>query len=673
MNRYASPSIATLAATALMLYGCQSPPRFPSSPGVTGGVVIGSYFRNAKVCLDNNDNALCDPGESSTLTDANGKFVLNGASVPVVAEIAADAIRFDANSGMAAAVGRKIVLRAPADAAAVISAHSTAVMAEIEIHKLSFAQARAKIASALGISPDKLLQDFNQEADAAVRATLKTESDAAIVRIQNALAAFKPGDRLKTVLAGATGLLDQISNVVVIYGENRSFDNLYGLYPGANGVAQASAAVATQTDRDGTPLAALPPVWKEGNTPDSAFPAKLANKPFRIDAPPINLPLSTPTRDLVHRFYQNQEQINGGKLDQYAALSDAGGLVMGYYDGSTLPLWKLAQQYTLSDNFFMGAFGGSFFNHIWLICACTPRFPDAPSSMRAQLDNNGKLVRKPGSPASALTGPPQFLDGSVTADGYGVNTLQPSYQPSGAPPAGGGDPQFADPAKQPLPPQTAKTIGDTLSAAGISWAWYAGAFNAALADGTQDPSKRRAVIYNPASGSANFQPHHQPFNYFARFAPGSADRSAHLKDGSDFIKAIESGTLPQVAFYKPQGNLNEHPGYTDVLSGDVHIADMVAKIQAGPQWRHTVIIITYDENGGFWDHVPPPKGDRWGPGTRIPTIVISPYAKKNYVDSAQYDTTSIIKLLTRRFHLQPLPGARENMGDLSNAFDFGRD
>ena len=88
------------------------------------------------------------------------------------------------------------------------------------------------------------------------------------------------------------------------------------------------------------------------------------------------------------------------------------------------------------------------------------------------------------------------------------------------------------------------------------------------------------------------------------------------------------------------------------------------------------VIVTYDENGGFWDHVPPPAGsgwgDRWGPGTRIPTIIISPYAKRGYIDSTSYDTTSILKFITRRFELQPLAGVRENVGDLSAAFDFVR-
>jgi phospholipase C len=465
--------------------------------------------------------------------------------------------------------------------------------------------------------------------------------------------------------------LGKLEHIVVVYAENRSFDNLYGMFPGAHGIADAAPESYTQLDRDGKPLPTLPPVWK-GEKSDPAYPANLPNRPFRIDAPPINLPLSVETRDLVHRFYQNQEQINGGRNNLFAATSDAGGLVMGYYDGSQLPMWKWAKEYVLADNFFMGAFGGSYLNHFWLICACTPYDPAAPDSIRSAIDEHGSLKLRPDSPASALTGPPRFvLDGAATPDGDSVNTMQSSYQPSSIRPAPGGDARFADPAKHPLPPQTFRTIGDTLSAKGISWAWYSGAWNQALADGMK-PAGKYEVIYNTAKGSPNFVPHHQPFNYFARFAPGTADREQHLKDQSDLVAAIERGTLPQVTFYKPQGSLNEHPGYADVLSGDEHIAALIAKIKASPLWASTAIIVTYDENGGFWDHVTPPKGDRWGPGTRIPTIIVSPWAKKGYVDSTAYDTTSILKFITLRFGLEPLPGVRAGMGDLTNAFDFSK-
>lgn len=189
-------------------------------------------------------------------------------------------------------------------------------------------------------------------------------------------------------------------------------------------------------------------------------------------------------------------------------------------------------------------------------------------------------------------------------------------------------------------------------------------------------SGRHEVIYTVANNSPNSQPHHQPFNYYARFAPGTPDRKRHLKDYADLLTAIDAGTLPQVAFCKPPGALNEHPGYTDVLSGDSHIAEVLERIRASRYWSKVAIIVTYDENGGFWDHVAPPGGpgwgDRWGPGTRIPAIIVSPYARRGYVDSTPYDTTSVIKFITRRFGLEPLPGVRANMGDLTRAFDFGR-
>lgn len=468
--------------------------------------------------------------------------------------------------------------------------------------------------------------------------------------------------------------LEQIEHVVVIYAENHSFDNLYGLFPGANGIANATPGQYTQLNHDGTPLSHLPPVWTPDGKPDSRFPVTLSNQPFRIDAEPINMAPDKLVPSPIHQYYQNREQINGGRNNLFAAMSTVGGWVMGYYDGSRFKLWEWARKYTLADNFFMGAFGGSFLNHQWLVCACTPEFKDAPDSMRPQLDENGRLNKRSDSPRSALDGPVRVFDGSVSPDGYGVNTLQPPYQPSGIPPAPGGDVNLADPTKNPLPPQTNKTIGDTLSARGISWAWYAGGWSEALADGRRDPKEKRVAIYNREAGSPIFQPHHQPFNYFARFAPGKPDREQHLKDLKVFLNAIDTGTLPQVAFYKPAGRLTQHPSYTDVLSGDHHIAEVLGRLEKSPQWSKMVVIVTYDENGGYWDHVPPPSGpgwsDRWGPGTRVPTIIISPFAKRGFVDSTPYDTTSILKFITKRFSLEPLPGVREKVADLTNALAF---
>ena len=468
--------------------------------------------------------------------------------------------------------------------------------------------------------------------------------------------------------------LERIQHIIVIYAENRSFDNLYGTFPGAEGLANATPEQMTQLDRDGTPLPHLPPVWKAGVTPpraDPAFPPNMPNRTFRIDAPPINLPLSKPTRDLVHKFYQNQEQINGGTNNRFVEISDAGALTMGMYDGSSLPLWKWASEYVLADHFHMGAFGGSYLNHFWLICACTPVDPNGPATHRAALDDRGWLKTTPASPKSALAGPPLYvLDGELTPDGYSVNTTQPPYEPSLVPPAKDGDPRFADPSQFTLPPQTMTTIGDTLSAKGVTWAWYAGAWNAALKDSMQPPGVPRKVLATSANGAPYFVTHHQPFNYFVRFAPGTADRAEHLKDYDDLVAGIDRGELPQVIFYKPQGTLNEHPGYTDVLAGDEHIAKLLERIRASRLWSSSVVIVTYDENGGFWDHVAPLKGDCFGPSMRVPALIVSPFARRGYIDHTPYDTTSIIKLITRRFALDPLPGARPGAGDLTNALDL---
>ncbi len=469
------------------------------------------------------------------------------------------------------------------------------------------------------------------------------------------------------------GGLGKIDTIVVIYAENHSFDNLYGLFPGADGIANATAEQKTQLDHDGKPLPQLPPVYLRGKA-DPGYPQNLANGPFRIDAPPVGKRLDEIVPSPIHAYYQNREQIAGGKNNRFVAMSNVGAWVMGYYDGSALKLWQWAREYTLADHFFMGAFGGSFLNHQWLICACTPTDPNAPAATRAQLEADGTLKKKPGSPASVLQGPVDVFDGRATPDGFLVNTSQPPYQPSGVVPAEAGDMELADPAKHPAPPQTAKTIGDTLSAKSVSWVWYAGGWDAALADGRRDPKIKREIIYSTAPGNPMFQPHHQPFNYFARFAPGSADRARHLKDGAEFLQAIDQGSLPQVAFYKPAGRLTQHPSYTDLMSGDQHIDEVLQRLRGSPQWQRMAVIVTYDENGGYWDHVAPPSGpgrsDRWGPGTRIPAIVISPYARRGHVDSTPYDTTSILKFITRRFNLEPLPGVRAKAGDLSNAFAF---
>ena len=136
-----------------------------------------------------------------------------------------------------------------------------------------------------------------------------------------------------------------------------------------------------------------------------------------------------------------------------------------------------------------------------------------------------------------------------------------------------------------------------------------------------------------------------------------------------------------MSFYKPQGNLNLHAGYADVAAGDRHLDRVLKVLRNSPQWQNMVIVLTVDENGGWWDHVAPPKGDRWGPGTRIPALVVSPFARKGTVDHTVYDTPSILRLITRVHQLDVLDGLKQRddamkargqtpMGDLSNALMF---
>ena len=413
----------------------------------------------------------------------------------------------------------------------------------------------------------------------------------------------------------------KINHFIILYQENWSFDSLYPSFPGADGISNASPTSLRQVDKTGKPYTSLPQPLNNGK-PDTRFPTDLPVKPFETS---LYVATDQRTGDLVGRFYQEQSQIDGGKMDKFIPSSNAGGLVMSYYDSTNLSEGKLAQQYTMADRFFHAAYGGSLLNHFWLICATTPRFPNAPASMVAQLDAAGNLVK----------------DGAVTPDGYLVNTAYTVNTPHPA----GTKPETL------VPLQTMPNIGDRLTEKNISWAWYSGGWNDALA-GHPDPL---------------FQFHHQPFAYFASTADGKPAKAQHLKDEQDFLAALKNGTLPAVSFVKPLGTNNEHPGYATELAGQVHVAELVKAVQNSSHWKDTAIIITYDENGGRWDHVSPPTGGRWGPGTRVPAIIISPFAKNGVVDHTVYDTTSILRTIEVRWNL-PAFGTRDaKVNDLRNA------
>jgi phospholipase C/arylsulfatase A-like enzyme len=452
-----------------------------------------------------------------------------------------------------------------------------------------------------------------------------------------------PGD------PGLLGLRQNIDHIIVIYQENWSFDALYGNFPGANGLANAPAAgTIPQVDRFGNPLTSLP-----NPSTNPPVPGGLPVQPYDLSqyvAP------DQKTSDIIHRFYHEQLQIDNGALepstghmDQFVTWSDNGTLVMSYFDATNLPEGQLAQQYTLDDNFFHAAYGGSFLNHQFLVAAAAPPWEQPiPAGFRSSWDPVTRTL----------------TDSNLTLDGkYVVNTTFAAQAPH---------PSNVTPDKllapindnDPSRPDYTPTIGDRLDAAGVSWKWYSGGWDDALA-GHADPL---------------FQFHHQPFAYYANYAPFNPDGTlnpdhtgpdAHLQDENNFFADLASGDLPAVSFIKPLGPDNEHPGYASLLAGQQHVADIVHAVQNSPEWAHTAIVITYDENGGRWDHVTPPSAyDGWGDGTRVPAIVISPFAKKEYVDHTQHDTLSILKLIEQRFDLAPLNGRDARASSLVNDFSF---
>jgi phospholipase C len=457
-----------------------------------------------------------------------------------------------------------------------------------------------------------------------------------------------------------TQLRRRINHIVVIYQENWSFDALYGHLPAVNGLANSFNTIP-QLDKSAnyTTYIYQNPQALNGSA-DNRFPP--GNGQPALPLLPYDLTRfvtsNSTTGDIVHRFYTEQLQIDNGALetkngymDKFVTWSDNPGLVMSYFDASNLPEGLLAQQYTICDNFFHSAYGGSFLNHQFLVAARAPLWEQAiPSGWVSSYNATTKSLN----------------DGHLTIDGnYVVNTtysLQAPH-PSSVPtnqlmlPINDNNPSADD---------YTPTIGDRLDAAHVTWKWYSGGWNNAIA-GHADPL---------------FQYHHQPFAYYANYAPFNANgtlnlahngANAHLQDEQNFFSDIAHNKLPSVSFIKPLGPDNEHPGYASLLQGQLHVASLVFAIQNSKYWNDTVVIITYDENGGRWDHVPPPvMDDGWGVGTRVPTIVVSKYTTGSWIDSTQYETVSILKLIERRWGLAPLSfrDANPAVGDLSSVFIF---
>ncbi len=455
--------------------------------------------------------------------------------------------------------------------------------------------------------------------------------------------------------------------------------------------------------------------------------------PFPLQGP--NLSDDDYTADTTHRFYQDWQQEdcsvanatktnNSGCLADlfpfvmatYSATNKSLGNSMGFYNAQQeqAPILKmLADRFTLSDNFHQSFHGGTGANHFML------------GTGDAEFWSDGK--GNPAAPPANLIANPNPAAGTVnryTVDGnwsdcsdifqpgvkpivsylenlpyaaepnckpnhfYMLNNVNPGYLPNGAL-SGGNN----------VPPSPVRTIGDALIDKKISWAYYGGAYddavalsNVAVAANPTNPSLSAAALADPAHalGVAYCQICN-PFQYATSIMADPAVRTAHIKDTADLITAIQSNTLPSVSFGKPDGLLDGHPQSSKVDLFEAYALDVLGALDANPKLKaETAVFITWDEAGGYWDSGYIQSIDFFGDGPRIPTLILSPYSTGGKVYHNYGDHVSLLKFIERNWGLQPLTNrSRDNLpnptvaktnpyvptnspalADLFDAFDF---
>ncbi len=479
------------------------------------------------------------------------------------------------------------------------------------------------------------------------------------------------------------GLRQNIDHVVVIYQENRSFDHYFGAYQpgGAGGGAEAvveglldgrgqidARFEGLQKNAAGVPYQFLPmpnrvPGFARGPVP---------NGPFHMTPhipPDDNLPF-----DPAHQFNRMIAQVNEGRMDHFVSLAESAkhaffdkgqvhnamqrlladgspsGAVLGFYRREDLPDYHhLADEYVLFDHFFQAMSGGSTGNALYLVAARSCRRATHLPKKRARTARG------------AAAGPPP-LDPPYDAHGMLINDL---------PPVNGPTETFMASIDQSPPPaeQTHPNIGTRLDAAGVPWAWYNEAWS------TVKPWALKTA-FGPGDGSVvidtpeSYLPHHNPFQYF----PGWFDnvRRGRLRDSDDFFEDLRGGTLPAVSFLKATGSHDEHPANSAPRWGEQWVMGILKALAASRYWARSLVLITYDEGGGFWDHVAPPPRDAYGCGTRIPALLVSPWARRGYVDHRVVDTTGVLALIEARFGLQPLTQVDAGAYNLLDGLDFSR-
>jgi phospholipase C len=453
-------------------------------------------------------------------------------------------------------------------------------------------------------------------------------------------------------------------------------DDLFLLTTGATGAAVTSGAPDTRI----TNYAALP------------------NGPFQLTGP--NLPYDSYHGDTAHRFYQMWQQSdcsirNATEDNPTGCLNDLYPFVMTTYGGPTAdhgggssiafynmqdedaPLFKkLADEFTISDNYHQPAQGGTGIQHAFLGTgdnfywsdgngnpAVPPTAQIANPNPKPATNNQYTVDGRYSNCSDVFNSPgvlpivryldslPYAVEANCAAGHYYVlNNTAPGFLPNGKVDATNINAGTA------VPPSSVRTIGDALNEKSISWSYYGGAYNAAvnLANGSKDPRDAVGIAY---CNICNFE------SYASSIMGNPAQRMAHIKDATDFFAAVENGTLPAVSFVKPDGLLDGHPASSklDLLEGMlqkiIDTLDGNAELKVG-----TALIITFDEGGGYYDSGFIQPLDFFGDGPRIPLVVVSPYSKGGHVVHSYTDHVSILKFIERNWHLEPLTGrSRDNL------------
>jgi len=444
-----------------------------------------------------------------------------------------------------------------------------------------------------------------------------------------------------------------IKHLVVIFDENVSFDHYFATYPNAeNPPGEPSFTALPGTPSvNGLNTSLLAP-----NNPNSV-------QPFRLDRS------QAVTCDQDHSYTDEQAAFDGGLMDKFVetvgrgsgTCEEAGkgkGLVMGHYDGNTVTgLWNYAQHFAMSDNSYGTTFGPSTVGALNLVSGQT----------------NGATL----------------TSSAVTANGTVIGDPQPT-----------GD--KCDTRDNTTMSSSNKNVGDLLNEAGVTWGWFEGGF----ADCNATHENIDGVV------SKDYIPHHEPFQYYASTANpqhlppsstamiGRTDQANHQYDLSDFWKALDAGDMPAVSFLKPPAYQDGHAGYSDPLDEQRFLVETINRLQRTSDWNSTAVVIAYDDSDGWYDHQMGPivnqsmdpahdaldgascgsnpadvsggYQDRCGYGPRLPLLVVSPFAKQNYVDNSVTDQSSVLRFVEDNWGLGRIGDGSfdAKAGSLDGMFDF---